>query len=249
MNYELASEFGNSAKRSDQPNPRCALSATRRQLSHSQPGEPYSKSTRRPILNIGHDRRWKVCEVILIITHFSDYFISLFSIRIFLCQILFQGILTTTFRVKRAIDLDCNKEVAIKMLKLKNEPLKTKKLILEHFLKEVQLLSKCQHKNIVRLLDCSFSGTLIVEKIEIRKASVDLSKIEEIRKQEQEEQQRYNDDDKPIKKKSNICYAVFKLARYGELYKIIEKTDKFSPQLSGYIFKQLIKGKPHPKFS
>lgn len=86
------------------------------------------------------------------------------------------ALLNYIFRVKKAIDLKSNKEVAIKILKL-NQPELSKKGMLESFFKEVEILSKCRHRNIVKLLDASFNGTLIKEAIPIRKTSVDYTAI------------------------------------------------------------------------
>ena len=78
--------------------------------------------------------------------------------------------------MKKAIDLKNNKEVAIKILKL-DQPELSKKGMLESFFREIEILSKCRHKNIVKLLDASFNGTLIKEALPIRKTSVDNTAI------------------------------------------------------------------------
>jgi hypothetical protein len=39
-----------------------------------------------------------------------------------------------------------------------------------------------------------------------------------------------------VKRKSNVCYIVLKLARHGELYKMLEHTDKFSDLLARSLF-------------
>ena len=58
--------------------------------------------------------------------------------------------------MKRAVDMTSHKQVAVKILKIRTESYKSKKVILEHFLREIKILSKCSHVNIVRLLDASF---------------------------------------------------------------------------------------------
>lgn len=45
-----------------------------------------------------------------------------------------------------------------------------------------------------------------------------------------------------IKRKSNVCYCVLKLARHGELFKILEHTEKFSDSLARSLFLQLLQG-------
>ena len=88
----------------------------------------------------------------------------------------FCALIRGMFRVKKAIDLKSNKEVAIKILKL-DQPEMSKKNMLESFFKEMEILSKCRHRNVVKLIDASFSGTLIKEAIPIRKTSVDYTVI------------------------------------------------------------------------
>ncbi len=88
--------------------------------------------------------------------------------------------------MKKAIDLSNNKEVAIKMLRLSGRGYEEKKLMLLSFFKEISILSRCRHPNIVKLLDASFTGTLTKEAFldanhelsAVRKTSVDHSKIE-----------------------------------------------------------------------
>jgi len=39
-----------------------------------------------------------------------------------------------------------------------------------------------------------------------------------------------------VKRKTNLCYCVLKLAGHGELYKMLENTDKFSEQMTRSLF-------------
>ncbi len=39
-----------------------------------------------------------------------------------------------------------------------------------------------------------------------------------------------------VKRKTNICYCVLKLAAHGELYKMLECTEKFSEELTRSLF-------------
>jgi hypothetical protein len=43
-----------------------------------------------------------------------------------------------------------------------------------------------------------------------------------------------------VKRKTSICYLVMKLAEYGELYRFVEHTDRFSEKLAKVLFLQLI---------
>lgn len=38
-----------------------------------------------------------------------------------------------------------------------------------------------------------------------------------------------------VKRKSEVCYYVMKLAEYGELYSFIEHTDRFTEDMTRYI--------------
>ncbi len=65
--------------------------------------------------------------------------------------------------MKAAIDLSSQKEVAIKILKSSSRDLEERKLMLLSFFKEISILSKCNHPNIVKLIDASFTGILVKE--------------------------------------------------------------------------------------
>ncbi len=67
-------------------------------------------------------------------------------------------------RVKRAIEVSSNKEVAVKILKTYKTSL-SRKAMLESFVKEIKILTYCRHPNIVRLIDASLDGVLIKEAI------------------------------------------------------------------------------------
>lgn len=72
------------------------------------------------------------------------------------------------------------------MLRLSAGGYEEKKLMLLSFFKEISILSRCRHPNIVKLIDASFTGTLTKESFlepnqelsAVRKTSVDHSKIE-----------------------------------------------------------------------
>lgn len=45
-----------------------------------------------------------------------------------------------------------------------------------------------------------------------------------------------------VTKKTGVCYYVMKLAEYGELYRFVEHTERFSEPLAKSLFIQLIEG-------
>lgn len=123
-----------------------------------------------------------------------------------------------------------NKEVAIKILKV-DQPLMSNKLMLGRFLKEIELLSQCEHPNIVKLIDASFDGTIVKEALSVRKTSLDHSVMEHIETSCIQRMKRGEEDEEDqviLKRKTGVCYCVLKLARHGELFKFLENTEKFS---------------------
>ena len=135
--------------------------------------------------------------------------------------------------------------------------------MLQTFYQEVNILSYCKHPNIVKILFASFDGTLTKESYPpheeaskpLRKPSVvpaqsaGLIEVESdsqlIIDTQQEDEVCTATQNSPqiIKRKTNVCYCVLKLAGHGELYKIVECTDKFSEKLTRSLFSQLIDGK------
>lgn len=45
-----------------------------------------------------------------------------------------------------------------------------------------------------------------------------------------------------VKRKTEVCYYVMKLAEYGELYSFIEHTEGFDESMTRYIFDQVLEG-------
>jgi serine/threonine protein kinase len=45
-----------------------------------------------------------------------------------------------------------------------------------------------------------------------------------------------------VKRKTEVCYYVMKLAEYGELYSFIEHTERFDEGMTRYIFDQVLEG-------
>jgi len=75
------------------------------------------------------------------------------------------------YRVKLAIDLSKNKEVAIKFLKVRAGLSKRKALECLH--REIKILSECDHPNIAKIKDSSFEGILVKEPLNMNDHSPD----------------------------------------------------------------------------
>jgi serine/threonine protein kinase len=65
--------------------------------------------------------------------------------------------------VKLAIDLSSKKQVAIKMMRVKN--IINKRECLECLFTEINILTECRHPNVVKILDASFDGTIVKEQL------------------------------------------------------------------------------------
>ncbi len=63
------------------------------------------------------------------------------------------------FRVKLAVEISNNKQVAIKFLKVHSGVSKWKALECLH--REIKILSECDHPNIAKILESSFEGVII----------------------------------------------------------------------------------------
>ena len=66
-------------------------------------------------------------------------------------------------RVKLAIDMHTKKQVAIKIMRVKN--MINKKESIDCFFTEINILTECRHPNVVKILDASFDGTIIKEQL------------------------------------------------------------------------------------
>lgn len=64
-------------------------------------------------------------------------------------------------RVKLAIDLKTKKQVAIKIMRVKN--MVNKRECLDCLFREINILTECRHPNIIKILDASFDGMIIKE--------------------------------------------------------------------------------------
>lgn len=100
--------------------------------------------------------------------------------------------------------------------------------MLESLYKEIEILSKCRHRNIVKLLGASFNGTIIKEAVPIRKTSVDHTAICHVDTSlhfEKKDGEEVDENIIFVKRKTNVCYCVLKLAAHGELFKLLESTE------------------------
>lgn len=90
------------------------------------------------------------------------YYLSFLNI---LCRIfLFKQLLIPFFiRVKLAIDQSNGKQVAIKIMRVKNQV--HKRECLECLFTEINILTECRHPNVVKILDASFDGTQVKEQM------------------------------------------------------------------------------------
>lgn len=99
--------------------------------------------------------------------------------------------------------------------------------------REIKILSQCDHPNIARIKEASFDGVLIKESI-VNDSSPKPS--------ESKSQLVNTNTTEIVKRKTNICYYVMKLAEYGELFRFVEHTDRFSERLAKTLFSQIILG-------
>lgn len=75
------------------------------------------------------------------------------------------------FRVKLAVDLKSQKQVAIKILKVKQQM--SKRIALECMFKEVKILSQCDHPNIAKILEASVDGLIVKEQVNSSSGSLE----------------------------------------------------------------------------
>ena len=82
----------------------------------------------------------------------------------------------------------------------------------------------------MKLIDASFNGTLVKEVLSVRKTSVEYSAIDQNDLTAHSIKDGDDNDDSQmlLKRRTNICYCVLRLARHGELFKFLEYTEKFS---------------------
>jgi serine/threonine protein kinase len=66
-------------------------------------------------------------------------------------------------KVKLAVDIKTKKQVAVKIMRVKN--MVNKKECLDCFFTEINILTECRHPNIVKILDASFDGLIVKEQL------------------------------------------------------------------------------------
>ena len=85
---------------------------------------------------------------------------------------------------------------------------------LQHLWNEIQIISRCDHQNIVKMIEASFSGTLSQEF-------------------------QTGDDESDVKREDvslNVCYAVLEFAQHGEVFSFVEHSDRFSEKFARTLF-------------
>eukprot|EP00347_Sterkiella_histriomuscorum_P001022 403373639 len=146
-------------------------------------------------------------------------------------------------KVKLAVDMSKGKQVAIKFLKVHSGTSKRKALECLH--REIKILSECDHPNIAKIIASSFDGVLITEPYsndQDQKNSCLSNAKENCSGKSIGDDDILDVNSSKIKRKKNVCYYVMKFAEYGELFKFIEHTDRFTEKLSKSFFYQLVQG-------
>ena len=165
-----------------------------------------------------------------------------------------------------AVDLHHNKQVAIKFLRVRSQGIISKHKALECLIKEIKILSDCDHGNVAKIIEASLNGVLIkeytVSASSEQAASGCFMQTSSSSQQQQMDLDSLNaqpssssssssfseesreDRDYPVRvsRKRKVCYYVMKLAEYGELFKFIEHTDRFSERFARTLYSQLIHG-------
>lgn len=100
---------------------------------------------------------------------------------------------------------------------------------LDCLIKEIKILSECDHRNIAKILEASLNGVLVKE---YAKPTVNDKEVSNSGVLEEMEGTSFQ----KIRRKSNICYYVMRLAEHGELYKFIEHTDRFSERFARTLY-------------
>jgi serine/threonine protein kinase len=136
-------------------------------------------------------------------------------------------------RVKLAIDINTNKQVAIKFLRV--SPGISKHKALECLVKEIKILSECDNPYIAKIIEASLNG------MQVKQYPMTSQELDEEEGTPKEDLFTTPYTEK-IRRKGPICYYVMKLADYGELFKFIEHTDRFSERLARTLYLQLMSG-------
>jgi serine/threonine protein kinase len=119
--------------------------------------------------------------------------------------------------------------VAIKFLKVHAGGSRRKALDCLH--REIKILAECEHPNIAKIIEASFEGIIVKESM----TNESVAKQNDPKDDEQSMQSQSEKADR-VKRKTNVCYYVMKLAEYGEIFRFIEHTDRFSERLARTLF-------------
>ena len=140
-----------------------------------------------------------------------------------------------------------------------------KKECLECLFTEINILTECRHPNVVKILDSSFDGVLIHEQLvctpvkdgknECASMScgddgkdkdakpTNVNKLVNFQTSKAQKQEGDKEMELLIlKRKSELCYYVMKLAEFGEIYSFIENAERFDDSVVRYLLDQLISG-------
>lgn len=146
--------------------------------------------------------------------------------------------------MKLALDLNTNKRVAIKFLRVSNKSI-SKHKALECLIKEIKILSDCDHPNVAKIIEASLDGFLVKEypvtHLSPHDGTAHPSILSHVGVSDSsslllESEAPDNPFVEKVRRKSSMCYYVMKLAEYGELYHYIEHTDRFTERLARSLY-------------
>jgi serine/threonine protein kinase len=110
---------------------------------------------------------------------------------------------------------------------------------LDCFHTEIEILSECNHPNVIKIKSANFDGTVVKELVRnqtpapLQHVSRELNKL---MSEQSNASSDYSEGTSILKRQSKVCYYVMKLAEYGELYRIIETNERLSEDLIRHLF-------------
>lgn len=115
---------------------------------------------------------------------------------------------------------------------------------LDCFHTEIEILSECNHPNVIKIKSACFDGTVIKELVRNQASPIQhvSREINRLMHGHSNASSDYSDDRNILKRHRKVCYYVMKLAEYGELYRIIETNERLSEDLIRHLFAQLLDG-------
>lgn len=140
-----------------------------------------------------------------------------------------------------------------------------KQKALECLIKEIKILTECDHPNIAKIIEASLDGILIKEYPTSMNHSKNSCQIANLQSEfhmpyaggtttqavgkSSQFHQNLNEGEAPedpfiekIRRKTGVCYYVMKLAQYGELFHFVERTDRFTERFARSLYLQLMQG-------